>query len=63
MLNHKKFDMNMLPICPPHLSDVATLHREMQTKVTFSIIIHILVNHNIYVTSEKKQIATGVLQL
>ena len=37
--------MNILPICPPYLSDVATLHREMQTKVTFSIIIHILVDH------------------
>jgi len=27
--------MNALQICPPHLSDVATLHWENQKKVTF----------------------------
>jgi len=35
----KKFDMKILQICPPHLSDVATLSWEIQ-KIVFSSIIH-----------------------
>ena len=30
MLNPRKFDMKILQICPPHLSDVATLPWEIQ---------------------------------
>jgi len=37
----RKFDMNTLQICPPHLSDVATLPWEIQ-KSFFNIIVHIL---------------------
>ena len=33
--------MNILQICPPHLSDAATLHWENQKKSFFNIIIHI----------------------
>ena len=36
----RKFDMNTLQICPPHMSYVATLPWEIQ-KVIFNIIIHI----------------------
>jgi len=39
-------------MCPPHLSDVATLPWEIQ-KVIFTIVIHIL--HNIYVISEENK--------
>jgi len=36
MLNpDKKFDMNILQICPPHLSDVATLPWEIKKNVFF----------------------------
>ena len=43
MLNpDKKFDMNNLQICPPHLSDVATIPREIQKKSFFNIIIRTL---------------------
>jgi len=33
--------MNILQICPPHLSDAATLPWEIQKKSFFNIIIHI----------------------
>jgi len=46
----RKFDMNTLQICPPHLSDVATLPWEIQ-KSFFDIIVHILQSN--YVSSEK----------
>jgi len=53
MLNpEKKFDTNTLQICPPYLSDVATLPWKIN-KVIFNIIIH--VNHIIYVTSEENK--------
>jgi len=43
MLNpDKKFDMNILQICPPHLSDVATLPWEIKKMSFFNIIIRIL---------------------
>ena len=45
-------DMNALQICPPHLSDVATLLWEIQ-KSFFNIIIHIL--QIIYVMSEENK--------
>jgi len=38
----KKFDMNILQICPPHLSDVATLPWEIKKMSFFNIIIRIL---------------------
>jgi len=41
-LNSEKVDVNILQICPPHLSDVATLTWEIPKKVI------------IYVISEKK---------
>jgi len=44
--------MDTLQICPPHLSDVATLRWEIQ-KVIFNIIIHIF--QIIYVTSEENE--------
>jgi len=53
--------MNILQICPPHLPDVDTLPWEIQKKSFFNIVIHIL--QIIYVSSEKKQVATVVLQL
>ena len=45
--------MNILQICPPHLSVVATLTWEIQKKSFFSIIIHIL--QIIYVISEENK--------
>jgi len=46
--------MNILQICPLQLSDVATLPWEIQKKLFFNMIIHIL--QIIYVTSgENKQ--------
>ena len=42
--------MNILRICTPHLSHVATLPREIQRKSFFNNIIHIL--QIIYVSSE-----------
>jgi len=48
----RKFDMNTLQICPPHLSDVATLPWEIQ-KSFFDIIVHILQSN--YVSSEKNE--------
>ena len=44
--------MNILQICPPHLSDVATLPGEIQ-KSHFNIIIYIL--HIIYLSSEENE--------
>jgi len=52
--------MNILQICIPQLSHVATLQSEIQ-KGIFNNVIHIF--HTIYVISEKKQISTVVLQL
>jgi len=43
--------MNILQICPPHLSDVATLPWEIQKSI-FNIIIHIL---QIYLSSEENE--------
>jgi len=43
--------MNNLQICPPHLSDVATLPSEIQKK--FKIIIHML--QVIYVDFEENK--------
>ena len=41
MLNpDKKFDMNILQICPPHLSDVATLPGEIK-KCLFSTLLFV----------------------
>jgi len=41
MLNaEKKFDINSLYVCPPHLCTVATLPREIQKKLFFNSIIH-----------------------
>ena len=48
-----KFDMNILQICPPHLSHVATLPWEIQKKLFFNIYVHIL--EIIYVTSEENK--------
>jgi len=45
--------MNTLQICPCHLSDVATVPREIQKKVIFQIIIHIL--QIVYITSEESK--------
>jgi len=45
--------MNNLQICPPHLSDVATLHWDISKKSFFDIIIHIL--QIIYVSSEENK--------
>jgi len=45
--------MNILQICPPRLSDVATLPWEIQKKSFFNIIIHIL--WIIYVSSEENK--------
>jgi len=45
--------MNTLQMCPPHLSDVAALHWEIQKKSFFNIIIHIL--QTIYVISEENK--------
>jgi len=45
--------MNILQICLPHVSDVATLHWELQKKSFFNIIIHIL--QIIYVSSEENK--------
>jgi len=44
--------MNILQICPPHLSDVATLPWEVQKSI-FNIIIHIL--QIIYFSSEENE--------
>ena len=44
--------MTNLQICPPHLSDVATLLWEIQKSIFFNIIIHVL--QIIYVISEEK---------
>ena len=44
--------MNSLQICPPHLSDVATLPREIQ-KVIFNSIIHTY--FWLFMVSQKKQ--------
>jgi len=44
--------MNTLQICPPNLSDVATLPRKIK-KVIFNPIIHIL--QIIYVSSEENE--------
>ena len=44
--------MQILHICPPHLSDVATLPWEIE-KVIFNIITHIL--QIIYVISEENK--------
>jgi len=44
--------MNTLQICPPHLSDVATVPWEIQ-KSFFNIIIHIL--QIIYIASEENK--------
>ena len=49
----RKFDMNILHICLPHLSDVATLPWEIQKKVIFNIILHIF--QIIYVMSEENK--------
>jgi len=48
----RKFDMNTLQICPPHMSYVATLPWEIQ-KVIFNIIIHIF--EIIYVILEENK--------
>ena len=53
MLNLRKFDINILQICPPHQSDVATLPWEIQKKAFFNIIVHIL--QIIYVSSEENK--------
>jgi len=45
--------MNILQICPPHLSGVATLLWEIQKKSFFNIIIHIF--QIIYITSEENK--------
>jgi len=45
--------MNILQICLPHVSDVATLPWELQKKSFFNIIIHIL--QIIYVSSEENK--------
>jgi len=38
MLNpEKKFDMNILQVCPPHLSDVADLSWEIQKSYLFGL--------------------------
>jgi len=34
----RKFDMKILQICPPHLSDVATLPREIQKKSFLAVL-------------------------
>ena len=52
VLNLEKISHEYLRICPPHLSDVATLPWEIQ-KVIFNIVIHIL--QIIYVTSEENE--------
>jgi len=44
--------MNILQICPPHLSHVATLPWEIQKSRFFNIIVYIL--QIIYVTSEER---------
>jgi len=36
----RKFDMNILQTCLPHLSDIATVPWEIQKKVIFNSIIH-----------------------
>jgi len=50
----RKFDINILHTCPPHLSNVAILPWEIQKKVIFSSIIH---NNNKYIASYKLVIA------
>jgi len=49
----RKFDMNALQTCSPHLSYVATLPWKNPKKSFFNIIIHIL--HIIYVISEENK--------
>ena len=57
----RKFDMNVVHFCPPHLSSVATLPWEIQKKVIFSSIIRTY--FRLFTLSRKIQIATVVLQL
>jgi len=47
--------MNILHICPPHLSDVATLLWEIQKKSFFNSIIQIFQIQIIYITSEENR--------
>jgi len=42
MPNPEKISQEIFKICPPHLSNVATLPWEIQKKLFFNIIIHIL---------------------
>ena len=50
----RQFDINILQICPAHLSDVATLPREIQKKSFFNVVIHIL-QIIIYVSAEENK--------
>ena len=60
MLNPEKIDMNTLQICPPHLSDVATLPWDIK-KSHFQ---HYHSYNSDYLRYlRRKQIATVVLQL
>ena len=56
-----KFDVKILPTCPPHPSDIATLPREIQKKGHFSTIF--ILYFRLLTLPQKKQIATVVLQL
>jgi len=56
----RKFDINISQICPPHLSDVATLPWEVQN-VTFQHYYSYTSDYLHYL--RRKQIAPVVLQL
>jgi len=52
--------MNILPICPPHLPDIATLPGKIQSHFS----VELLINSSNYLRYlKRKQIATVVLQL
>ena len=55
--------MNILHICPPHLSDVATLLWEIQKKVVFQQHYSAISDSDYLHYLRRKQIATVVLQL
>ena len=55
--------MNILHICPPHLSDVATLLWEIQKKVVFQQYYSDISDSDYLHYLRRKQIATVVLQL
>jgi len=49
MLNPEKIGMIILQVCPPHLSDIATLTGEIQKK-SFSTVLLILIHTSDYLS-------------